>query len=91
MNIAPLPTAAAYPTQEPPRTAQQQPQETSRPVLAPTRSEAMAQEVREGDKRDSGREARAESAADSHGQPADAPRGNSAHDPLVGAILDVFV
>lgn len=91
MNIAPLQTAAAYPTQEPPRPAQQQTQETSRPVLAPTRSEAMAQEVREGDKRDSGREARAESAAGPHVPPADAPREKSANDPLVGAILDVFV
>ena len=92
MNITSMHPITAYPTQEPPRTSHKQDQESSRPVLAPTRSEPMAPEVRRGDERKDGRETRADSSADAHTKsPApESGQAKTAKDSLVGAVLDVF-
>lgn len=88
MNVIPTQTVTAQPAHEPPRPARHQPQETSLPVLEPTRTEAIAREVRSESRRDS----REESSADTHAKAStqDAGHTKPAKDSMVGAILDVF-
>lgn len=88
MNVIPNQPVATPPTHEPPRPAQHQAQETSRPVLEPTRTEAAAQETRRGESRSDDQKARADGHAQA--QPQDAAPAKKGQDPLVGAILDVF-
>lgn len=85
MNITSPQPVATHPHHEMPRPAQAQNQETGRPVIAPTRSEAMAQEARRDEDRSGGNTRRADSPA----QP-QTPPTKTAQDTLVGAILDVF-
>lgn len=86
MNVIQTQPVAVPPAHEPPRPAQHQTQETTRPVLEPTRTEATAQEARRNDDRGGERNTRTEAQT----QHQDAAAAKKGQDPLVGAILDVF-
>lgn len=99
MSVAfnPLP-AAASPFQEPPRPAPQANQESARPVIAPEKSAAAAQETRRDEERRIQREQernaeqraaaeRAESAGAESAKPRQAPARNDIN---VGSVVDDY-
>lgn len=85
MNSMPIHPVATPPQHAIPQPVQPHTQATDRPVIAATRSESMAREARSNDDRSGGHIRR----ADTQGQPP-APQAGTTHDPVIGAILDVF-
>lgn len=105
MNVLPSPSSPAYPIQEAPRPAHQTAQEISRPVIAPTQTDAMLQEARRDHERRIQRDG--ERHADHHNasapmegdrgaiKPTGSPSHSGAERPemksgMLGAVLDVF-